>query len=652
MTRSSSFLVYALALVALPVAVAGQTAGSTAAPAAAAAAAPVAQSVIVDVPAVDIGAATLAAREQAQRATLPQFEVPIDFRFTDRLAESGITFVHQPVDDAGPTYKAAHYDHGNGIAAADVDGDGRVDLYFVSQLGSCGLWLNQGGGRFRDATAEAGVAMTDRIAISASFADIDNDGDQDLYVTTVRQGNVLFENDGKGRFRDITASAGVGYDGHSSAAVFLDYDRDGLLDLFLVNVGRYSSEQKGRGGYYVAFEDAFSGHTKPERTEESVLYRNLGGNRFANTSAEAGLRDSGWSGDAVITDFNRDGWPDLYVLNMQGDDHYYENVGGKFRERGAELFPMTPWGAMGGKAFDYDNDGDQDLLVTDMHSDMLEEVPPEQERTKLVITGAEKFFHEPANNIFGNAFYVNEGGTFREASLALGLENYWPWGVSVDDLNADGWQDALITSSMNFPFRYGVNSLLINNGGKGFLEAAMLLGIEPRRDGRTRKPWFTVDCSASQQIAACQGRTGMVTVTGTLGTRSSVIFDLDDDGDLDIVTNELHDVPMVLVSDLAQKRQVSWLQVALNGTRSNRNGIGAEVTVRTAGGTQVKVMDGATGYLSHGVMPLNFGLGAASEVTAVEVRWPSGAQQTVPGPIAAGQRITVSEPAAEATGSR
>src|SRR4029078_12583258 len=187
--------------------------------------APASGQAVIDVPPVDAGADTLAARGAAERASVGRFKVPHDFRFTDRLPESGITFVHQIVDDAGKTYKAAHYDHGNGIAVADVDGDGLPDIYFVSQLGGNQLWKNLGNGRFRNITAEAGVAVPGKISVSATFADIDNDGDQDLYVTTVRGGNVLFENDGKGHFKDVTAKSGLGYVGHSSAAVFFDYDR-------------------------------------------------------------------------------------------------------------------------------------------------------------------------------------------------------------------------------------------------------------------------------------------------------------------------------------------------------------------------------------------------------------------------------------------
>ena len=602
---------------------------------------------VINVPPTDVGADTLEARGQAERASVGRFKVFYGFRFTDRQPESGITFTHQIVDDAGKTYKAAHYDHGNGIAAADMNGDGLVDVYFTSQLGENELWQNAGGGKFRNVTAAAGVALAGRISVSAAFADVDNDGDQDLYVTTVRMGNVLFENDGKGKFRDITKESGLGYVGHSSGAVFFDYDRDGRLDLFLVNVGKYTTEARGRGGYYIAYENAFQGHTFPERTERSVLYHNLGGNRFADVSEQTKLQDGGWSGDATTADFNEDGWPDLYVLNMQGDDHYWENQQGKsFVEKTAQYFPKTPWGAMGVKVFDFNNDGLMDLLVTDMHSDMVGPIPPQDEKLKFPPKEDLPALQGAANNVFGNAFYKNlGGGRFTEMSDALNLENYWPWGVSVDDLNADGWDDVLITSSMNFPFRYGVNSLLLNNRGEGFLDSASLLGIEPRRGGHTRKTWFTLDCSGEDHgHPQCEGKTGRYTVTGTLGTRSSAIFDVDDDGDLDIVTNEFNSEPQVLMSDLAEKRQIHWLKVRLKGSASNRNGLGATVKVHAGARELTKVLDGTSGYLSHSILPLYFGLDAAASVDRVEVRWPSGKTQTLPGPIKANQALEISEP--------
>ena len=256
-------------------------------------------------PPTDAGVDTLAARADAQKQTANQFEVFHQFRFDDRLAASGISFVHRIVDDAGLNYKAVHYDHGNGLAVADVDGDGLTDIYFVNQAGPSELWKNIGGGRFQNMTSEAGVAVPGRIAVAASFADVDNDGDRDLFVTTVRGGNLLFENDGRGRFRDATAEANVGLSSHSSGSVFFDYNKDGLLDLLVCNVGRYTSDAKGAHGQYVGLPDAFSGHMFPERSEHPVLYRNMGKHRFTDVTAAMQLRPEGWCGDAAVADLNQ-----------------------------------------------------------------------------------------------------------------------------------------------------------------------------------------------------------------------------------------------------------------------------------------------------------------------------------------------------------
>ena len=230
----------------------------------------------VNYPDPDTGVAALEARKREQLATVSQFQVFHQFQFSDRVKESGITFIHRIVDDAGKTYKQVHYDHGNGIAAADVDGDGLPDIYFSNQVGGNELWKNLGGGKFRNVTSESGAGVAGRISVGAAFGDIDNDGDADLFVTTVRGGNVLLENDGHGRFRDISREAGVDLAAHSSGAVFFDYDRDGLLDLLVCNVGRYTTDAKGSHGEYAGLPDAFEGHMYPERYEHSVLYRNLG----------------------------------------------------------------------------------------------------------------------------------------------------------------------------------------------------------------------------------------------------------------------------------------------------------------------------------------------------------------------------------------
>jgi hypothetical protein len=469
-------------------------------------------------------------RRQAQIAAKSDYGVFCDFQFSDRLESSGVTFEHISVDDACRINIAGHYDHGNGIAVADVDNDGLLDVYWTTQLGPNQLWRNLGGGKFESMTSPA-LALADKISVSSSFADTDNDGDPDLFVTTVRGGNDFFENDGKGGFTNATERSGLGYSGHSSSGEFFDYDRDGLLDLFVCNVGVYTQkEAKGPGGYFKVVSDAFAGHLKPrERREKSLLYRNTGNNRFVDVTDATQLIDYSWTGDASPIDANGDGWIDLYVLNMQGHDEYYENVGGKiFKKRSREVFPKTPWGAMGIKFFDYNNDGALDLYLTDMHSDMSKPINLGEETLKSKITWPESFLLSGGQSIFGNAFYRNESGRFVEVSGQVNTENYWPWGISVGDLNADGFEDVFVTCSMNYPFRYCENKTLLNDRGIRFLDSEFILGVEPRRGGRTARPNFTLDpkgADKNHQLVKAEKIAEPVEVWGALGTRSSAIFD-------------------------------------------------------------------------------------------------------------------------------
>jgi cytochrome oxidase Cu insertion factor (SCO1/SenC/PrrC family) len=606
----------------------------------------------------------LEGQRAAESAALAGSKVSHDFQFTDRIGSSGITFRHVATEDLGKYYRAVHYDHGTAVAAADVDGDGRPDLYFVNQLGSNALYRNLGDNRFEDITAAAGVGVGDRACVGASFADVDNDGDADLFVTAVREGNLLFLNDGHGKFTDVTKEAGVaGRGGHSSGAVFFDFDNDGRLDLFVTNVGKYTRDERYPNGLWKSFGDAFAGHLHPDRSETSILYHNLGGGKFQDVTRAADLVHTAWSGEATPLDYDGDGLLDLYVAAMQGHDEVWHNLGnGRFARTSRAVFPATPWGTMGVKVFDWNGDGRLDVLATDMHTDMSSDLRPQDERKK----------HDPAtmfplrfeatdgNHVLGNALFTSRGaGKFQETSDAAGVETGWPWGPSVGDLNADGWPDLFITAGMNYPLRYKGNDILLNNGGRRFVPAELALGAEPRR--RIVRPWFELDCDAADRMQdICQGeiaplmtsntktpeergkvaaRHGHVTVWAARASRSAVVLDLDGDGDLDIVTNDYGDVPQILVSDLAQRGKIHTLSVTLVGGASNRDGLGAVVTVRAGGRTQVAVNDGKAGYLGQSRLPLFFGLGSAADAV-VTVRWPSRATQTVQ---ATGSTLAVSE---------
>lgn len=611
------------------------------------------------VPAPDFGADTLALRKEAQLATENQFKVFYGFHFTDELKASGITFRHHAVADELQSWKPTHYDHGNAVAVADVDGDGLYDILFVNQIGGNELWKNLGNGKFKNITTEAGIALPNLVSVGAAFGDIENDGTQDLVITTVMGGVFLFKNDGQGHFKDITAESGINVVAHSSGALFFDYDNDGLVDLLICNVGSYTTDEKWPDGSYVGLPDAFAGHLHPDRFEHAVLYKNLGHGKFRDVTAEVGLEMNSWSGDATFADLKGNGFPSLYFPNMQGNNHFFENESGKkFVDKTDQYFPKTPWGAMGVKFFDFDDDGRMDLLVTDMHSDMSQEVGPDREKLKsdMKYPGAflqggmpqDQYVAGGEKSIFGNAFYHNLGnGKFEEISDRLGLETYWPWGISVGDINADGWDDVFVSAGMGFPFRYGINSMLLNNRGQGFLDAEFVLGIEPRRDHRTHTFWFSINCAGVQQgqgLEACAGHTsGTVNIMGALSTRSSVMFDLDNDGDLDIVTNDYNSEPMVLISDLAQVKQIHWLKIVLNGIQSNRNGLGATVRVKAGNRTLTKYNDGKSGYLAQSVLPLYFGLGDATKIDRVEIDWPSGHKQVVTKDLRINQTLKVTE---------
>ena len=601
----------------------------------------------------------VAERTVSQAAAVEASGVRADWRLSDGLPATGIAWSNHASPDSGKDFKPNHYDHGNGVAAADVDGDGLVDLYFTSQVGPNGLFRSTGGGAFEEITDSAGVAVADAVSIAAAFADIDNDGDPDLYVTTVKEGNRLFLNEGGGAFTDISDSSGTGLVAHSSGADFFDYDKDGLVDLYVSAVGVYTGRRKEPAPidptnlddpmeyeYWVGLSDAFAGHVYDDRTEVSRLYRNLGEGRFEDVTEAMGLgEDPSWTGDAVPFDANGDGWTDLYVLDMQGNDEYYENQqGARFERRSREVFPYTPWGAMGGVAFDWDNDGDQDLFVTDMHSDMMEDIAPQHDKAKMRQMWPESTLRTRGISLFGNAFFQGGDEGFEDVSDATGAEMYWPWGLSTGDLNADGFEDVLISAGMGFFFRYGPNSLLLNQGGERLVDAEFVMGLEPRQDGSYFRPWFVVDCDgADAGNSHCEGRKGVVQFWEAHSSRGTLMLDLEGDGDLDVVLNEWSAPPQVLTSDLAALGGLRHLTVELEGTTSNRDALGAVVRVTAGDLVQTQLNDGQSGYLAQSDLPLYFGLGEAEAADRIEVTWPTGETQVLEGPIEAGAAVEIVE---------
>jgi hypothetical protein len=556
--------------------------------------------------------------------------------FKDVAEDVGLNFrMNFLPNEQGETFKINLYDHGCGVAVGDFDGDGRDDLFFCNQLGKCALFRNTGNG-FEDVTEKAGVGLGDRICVGATWVDYDNDGKLDLFVTSTRGGNVLFHNDGNGHFTDVTKQAGLDKVAHSQTAVFFDFDGDGYLDLFLANTAEWTHDTLEKASNYYPGKGELGGlgqviHSKKEA---NVLYHNNGNGTFTDVTKGSGLEGRGWAGDALAFDYDGDGKPDLFVTCMFGRCQLYHNDGGgKFSDVTLKILGKTPWGGVGAKLFDFNNDGRLDLLVADMHSDMwtgLDEKHlslndakrfeqrkfnyfngPNAERNPSLIAEEMQLGREVGFNhdevIFGNALFRNDGGKFTEVSDAAGVETFWPWGAATGDFSNAGYEDLFIPSGMGYPFYYWPNALLMNNGNGTFVNRAEAMGIEPPRHG----PFLE---------KSIQGR------PSARSSRCAVTADFFGKGTLDIVTNNFNDRPYLFRNEMPRR---NYIQLNLRGKEGKGDAIGAVVRLYRGAKIMTRQVQAANGYLSQSSHTLHFGLGDDPKYDRIEVTWPTGRKQVL-----------------------
>ena len=523
-----------------------------------------------------------------------------------------------PPDSAINIVSYLYYYNGGGVAAGDVDGDGLVDLYFTSNLGSNRLYRNLGGGQFRfeDVTDRAGVADSGGWKSGVTMADVNGDGRLDIYVSGVdgeMQGrNVLYINNGNGTFSDRTDAYGLGFAGFGTQAAFFDYDGDGDLDMYLLNSSTLQAVARAQSTSRTA-RDAAGGDR---------LYRNDSG-RFVDVSESAGIYGSveGFGLGVAISDLNLDGCPDIYVANdfPENDFLYLNNCDGTFHEAITETTGHTSRFSMGVDVADFNNDGRPDIAVLDMLPDsepILKTAAHAESYTLFSLKLAAGYHPQYARNTLQlNRGVVNGRLLFSEIGQLSGIAaTDWSWAPLFADFDNDGWKDLFVTNGI---YRRPNDLDYIASFDSG----------PPRLDLMPSVPLANYAFHNNGDLTF--GNRARDWGLGEPGFSNGAAYaDLDNDGDLDLVVNDVN-APASIYRNLGAGGH--YLRIVLRGSGANTGGIGAKVTVTTQGRTQLLEQSPTRGFQSSVDPVLHVGLGTSTHVDTLTVTWPDRRRQMLAG---------------------
>jgi enediyne biosynthesis protein E4 len=527
--------------------------------------------------------------------------------FVDITAKSHIAFTGQASHTAK---KYLPETMGSGVALFDYDNDGRLDIFFVNgapltdpmakgaipQKTDPKFWNRlfhqKKDGTFEDVTEKAGLQGIG-YGMGVAVGDYDNDGFEDLYVTAYG-GNRLYHNNGNGTFTDVTEKSGTGGEGWSTSAAWVDLDNDGLLDLVVLRYLQWDFDDVWCGEH----REGYRSYCHPDifPAISPLVYHNDGNGHFTDITAKTGLNKPGKGLGIAIADFDRDGKIDIVMANDSMLEFLYRNKGdGTFEEVGLQSEIAVDgdgrtYAGMGVDFQDYDNDGLPDLVITNLANQKY------------------ALYHNSGDSSFSYDSYISGIGGM--TLLHSG------WGIRFLDYDNDGRKDLLIaqghdldTIELNYPqLHYKEPMLLAHNTGKGFVDVSAQSG------------------EIFHQAWAARGM---------------AIGDIDNDGRIDAVVTTNDGPAYVLHNETATDNH--WLTISLVGHRSNRDGIGAEIKVTTAAGSQIATVTTAGSYLSSSDKRAHFGLGAESVAKSVRIQWPSGIIQTLEN-VHADQILKIDEP--------
>ena len=524
------------------------------------------------------------------------------------------------------TYQYLH--NGGGVSLGDINNDGLVDLYFTANFGPNHLYLNKGDMQFEEIGRTAGVGGKRSWCTGTTMVDINNDGLLDIYVSysgkfdTSKRRNELFVNNGDLTFTERAQEYGIDDPSYSSQAAFFDYDRDGDLDLFLLNHSITPNLET----------NFFSAVTKRNPLAGDKLYRNDNG-RYIDISEQAGIigNSIGYGLSVSTGDLNNDGWPDLYVCNdyLEKDYLYVNNQDGSFSESIREKVKHISNFSMGSDIADFNNDGHLDIMVADM-------VAEDNYRIKTNMSGmSPERFNRAVDNGFHhqymmNTLQMNNGdGSFSEVSQLAGLSSTdWSWAPLWADFDNDGYKDLLMTNGLRKEAR--------NND---FIKRKKALLDSMKQDPEQQSKYMRQILNEMPEVPLknyvfrntgdinFENKTADWGLTETSFSNGAAYGDLDNDGDLDIVISNIDSPAFIYRNNQEQNKSNNFLSIKIKGSTNNKSGLGTRVILEEQDNIQMQEHYLSRGYLSSVADVLHFGLKNDAPIKTITVIWPNGKKE-------------------------